>query len=79
MKTHLTFILRMFQIVLRTGSLEQGAVKDEVIRKSLDDYLTSAHLAFKFNGIALVAGKREILLTKRVWIQGRNYQSSQQR
>ena len=64
MKTYLTFIFLIFQIVLRTNSLAQGDVQDEVIRKKLDDYLTSAHQAFKFNGMALVARKGEILLQK---------------
>ena len=64
MKPFLTFILLIFQIVLNTPSLAQGDGKEEVIRKKLDDYITSAHLAFKFNGMALVARKGEILLQK---------------
>ena len=64
MKSYLSFILLIFQIALRTNSLAQGDGKDEVLQKKLDDYVTSAHLAFKFNGTALVARKGEILLQK---------------
>jgi CubicO group peptidase (beta-lactamase class C family) len=64
MKSYLTFILLIFQIAFRTNALAQGDGKDEVIRKKLDDYVTSAHQAFKFNGTALVARKGEILLQK---------------
>src|SRR5688572_16728674 len=67
MKTGFTFTLLILQIAFNNSWAQEqpsGHSQAVDIAKQLDDYVTSANKAFRFNGSALVAQKGKILLQK---------------
>lgn len=67
-KNLIFYIILSFLLAFASDSVAQGDSRTRAyakdVTKKLEDYLASAHAAYRFNGTALVALKGEILLQK---------------